>query len=47
MLRSWLSKAGEKFELIRGLSAKAGEPWISFYADTEIERIFTVNGFSI
>ena len=40
-------KAGEKFELVRALSAKAGEPWISFYADTEIERIFTVNGFSI
>jgi hypothetical protein len=40
-------KAGEKFELVRALSAKAGEPWISFYADTEIERIFTKNGFSI
>ena len=40
-------KAGEKFELIRGLSAKAGEPWISFYADTEIERILSKNGFSI
>ena len=40
-------KAGEKFELVRALSAKAGEPWISFYADIEIERIFTTNGFSI
>ena len=40
-------KAGEKFELVRTLSAKAGEPWISFYADTEIERIFSINGFSI
>ena len=40
-------KPGEKFELIRGLSAKSGEPWVSFYTDTEIERILTINGFSI
>ena len=40
-------KAGEKFGLVRKLSAKAGERWISFYANTEIERILTKNGFSV
>jgi methyltransferase (TIGR00027 family) len=40
-------KAGEKFELVRALSAKTGEPWISFYTDTEIQKIFTVNGFTV
>jgi methyltransferase (TIGR00027 family) len=39
--------AAKKFELIKTLSGKAGEPWISFYAELEIERVLAENGFSI
>ena len=33
--------------MIKSLSDKVGEPWISFYSDTEIEDLLSQNGYSI
>ncbi len=33
--------------MIKFLSAKAGEPWISLYTTQEIESMLTKNGFTI
>ncbi len=40
-------KAAKRAELIKGLSAKVGEPWISFYTAEEVEGLFSENGFSV
>ena len=40
-------KAAKRAETIKYLSAKAGEPWISFYTAEEIESALSQNGFSI
>ena len=37
----------KKAKLIKNLSAKAGEPWISFYSAEEIESVLSRNGYSI
>ena len=37
----------KKASLIKGLSAKVGEPWISFYSYAEIEDLLSQNGYSI
>ena len=37
----------KKASLIKGLSAKVGEPWISFYNCAEIEHLLSQNGYSI
>lgn len=37
----------KKANLIQALSAKVGEPWISFYRDEELESILAENGYSI
>ena len=37
----------KKASLIKGLSAKVGEPWISFYSVAEIEDLLSQNGYSI
>ena len=37
----------KKANLIQNLSAKVGEPWISFYRDEEIESILAENGYSM
>ena len=37
----------KKANLIQTLSAKVGEPWISFYRDEEIESILAGNGYSM
>ena len=37
----------KKANLIQTLSAKVGEPWISFYRDEEVESILAENGYSI
>ncbi|MCJ8314814.1 MAG: class I SAM-dependent methyltransferase [Saccharospirillaceae bacterium] len=40
-------KAAKRAETIKGLSAKVGEPWISFYTADEIEELLSKNGFLI
>ena len=40
-------KAAKRAKLITNLSAKAGEPWISFYSTEEIEDLLSQNGYSI
>ncbi len=40
-------KAAKRAKLITNLSAKAGEPWISFYGAEEIESVLSQNGYSI
>ena len=37
----------KKAKLITNLSAKAGEPWISFYTDEELEGLLFENGYSV
>tara|TARA_B100001175_G_scaffold60974_1_gene49461 strand:- start:140 stop:1042 length:903 start_codon:yes stop_codon:yes gene_type:complete len=37
----------KKAKLIKNLSAKAGEPWISFYSSEAIESLLSQNGYSI
>ena len=37
----------KKASLIKGLSAKVGEPWISFYNGAEIEDLLSQNGYSV
>ena len=37
----------KKANLIQTLSAKVGEPWISFYSDEEVESILAENGYAI
>ena len=37
----------KKAKLIKSLSDKVGEPWISFYSDVEIEDLLSQNGYSI
>ena len=37
----------KKASLIKSLSAKVGEPWISFYSCAEIEDLLSQNGYSI
>ena len=37
----------KKVNLIKSLSAKVGEPWISFYTLEEIESLLLQNGYSI
>lgn len=39
--------AAKRAEMIKFLSAKAGEPWISLYNTQEIESMLTKNGFTI
>lgn len=40
-------KAAKRAETIRRLSAKVGEPWISFYSAEEMEGLLSKNGFSL
>ena len=40
-------KAAERAETVKRLSAKVGEPWISFYTAEEIEDLLSQNGFAI
>jgi len=40
-------KPEKKASLIKNLSAKVGEPWISFYNDKEIESLLSQNGYEI
>jgi len=40
-------KAAKRAELIKGLAAKAGEPWISFYSAEEIESLLSESGFMV
>lgn len=40
-------KAAKRAKLIKNLSAKAGEPWISFYGAEEMESVLSQNGYSI
>ena len=40
-------KAAKRSETIKYLSAKAGEPWISFYSAKEIENVLLQNGYFI
>ena len=40
-------KAAQRAETIKQLSAKVGEPWISFYTAEEIESLLSQNGFSL
>jgi len=40
-------KAAKRAETIKRLSAKVGEPWISFYTAEEIEDMLSQNGFSL
>ena len=40
-------KAAKRAKLITNLSAKAGEPWISFYSAEEIESLLSQNGYSV
>ena len=40
-------KAAKRAETIKRLSAKVGEPWISFYTAEEIEGLLSQNGFSL
>ncbi len=40
-------KAAKRADLIKGLSAKVGEPWINYYTAEEIEDLFSINGFSV
>ena len=39
--------AAQRAETIKSLSAKVGEPWISFYTAEEIARLLSRNGFSV
>jgi methyltransferase (TIGR00027 family) len=40
-------KAVQRAETIKTLSAKVGEPWISFYTEEEITSLLSRNGFSV
>ena len=40
-------KAAERAETVKRLSAKVGEPWISFYTAEEIEDLLSQNGFTL
>ena len=40
-------KAAERAETVKRLSAKVGEPWISFYTSEEIEDLLSQNGFAL
>jgi len=40
-------KAARRAETIKRLSAKVGEPWITFYTAEEIKGLLTQNGFSL
>ena len=40
-------KAAERAETVKRLSAKVGEPWISFYMSEEIEDLLSQNGFAL
>jgi len=40
-------KAAKKAEFLMNMSAKVGEPWISFYTAEEIENLLSQNGYSI
>ena len=40
-------KATKRAEIIKYLSAKAGEPWISFYPAEEVENVLLKNGYFI
>jgi methyltransferase (TIGR00027 family) len=40
-------KAAKRAETIKRLSAKVGEPWISFYTAEEMEDLLYQNGFSL
>ena len=37
----------KKAKLITNLSAKAGEPWISFYSKDAIDNLLSQNGYTI
>ena len=39
--------AVKRADLIKSLSAKVGEPWISFYSEAEIGDFLSQNGFAI
>ena len=40
-------RSAKRAKLITNLSAKAGEPWISFYSSDEIKSLFSQNGYLI
>ncbi|KMV30943.1 hypothetical protein AB733_07955 [Photobacterium swingsii] len=40
-------RAAERAETIQRLSAKSGEPWVSFYNAEEIEALLSLNGFTV
>ncbi len=40
-------KAVKRAEMIKRLSAKVGEPWISLYTAEEMETLLSLNGFSV
>lgn len=40
-------KPAKRAKLITDLSAKVGEPWVSFYNEKELESLLSENGFSI
>ena len=40
-------KAAARVKLIKTLAAKAGEPWISFYRNDEIETVLLQNGYAM
>jgi methyltransferase (TIGR00027 family) len=40
-------KAAKRAKFITDLSAKVGEPWVSFYSTEEIENLLAQNGYSV
>ncbi|KJG03156.1 hypothetical protein UB35_05570 [Photobacterium angustum] len=40
-------KASKKAEMIKSLSAKVGEPWVSLFTAQEIEKLLSQHGFSL
>ena len=40
-------EVAKRADLIKGLSAKVGEPWITYYTAEEVEDLFSKNGFSV
>ena len=40
-------KAAKRVKLIKKLSTKSGEPWVSFYSSEEIDNVLLQNGYAI
>jgi hypothetical protein len=40
-------KAAKRVKLIKKLSTKSGEPWVSFYSSEEIDNVLSQNGYAI